>query len=388
MQVGAAGRAFKQFLKTGSAEQAHAGDIKDIEAQIAELEAKAPHTESLYQDFENLKALAERVLGEQAKVPPTELHRTMFDMPVNSAEALVQLGVRRAVNARLQSGWYRDRLVFLVNAEKSSSTLHEIVIRDILQYSRGMTPNFGIQRGLRFGPTELASESTIHGLLPMYAPDGGVVRSPYLPTPGNIRYINWLGAKVVLLTRHPADRIVARACMNRDEDGAQEFTRCLEDGTAFDRYFTIRSNAALRYDLEWMAGWLDTLGATGRMHVVRYEDMMADPWAHFDGIHQFLADAPLSAELRRIIEDKMSRTKSGGDLQPGALDGRTYPRGYSGKVGVWKDYFSPEDVAKYNTIVRNYMEYEPQARKISEVYPDIILENAEDLAHEDSEVFR
>lgn len=349
-----------------------------LEQYIARMEADALHKDSLYEDISALRVLAEQVLGKPAVIDQSALHSTMFDLPLNSVEAVVQMGLRRAVNARLMNDWYRDKLVFLINSEKSSSTLHEIIIRDMLDQTLGRRPNFGIQRGLRYGPTELASESAMHGLIPLYAPDGGVIRSPYLAFSGNQRYVLKLGSKVVLLCRHPADRLVARMCMHPDAEGAKKFLEDLENGVAFDSLLNQHSNSSLRYDLEWLAGWLiarDIIG--GHLYVARYEDMVVDPIRHFDGIHRFLTGKPITSTLEVTVQDRMSRTKSGGDLQPGSVEGRSYPRGYSGKVGVWRNYLSEKDIAIYNQIVCNFLTYEPSADRMLRLYPDLLLDPAD-----------
>ncbi len=374
MQAGAIGRALKRRLKTGFGVRAHAAGMDRIEALVAEIEAKAPHTESLYEDFRRLQAVVERAFGPSESLPDGALHRTMVDLPVNAVEALVQLGIRRAVNARLTAGWYRDRLVFLACLEKSASTLHEIVIRDLLEHSAGVVPQFGIQRGLEFGPTELASGAAMHGLIPMYAPDGGIVRGPYEPLPGNTRYVRELGARLVLLTRHPADRIVARACMTPDQESAARFRAQLESGTAFTDYFTMAAQTSLRADLEWMLNWILAMGAEDRFHVARYEDMALDSESHFQALHRFLTGKAIDDELRSQIAGRMSRTTSGGDLQPGAVEGRTYPRGYSGKVGVWRDYFSVRDVEQYNEIVQTLSTQNQRFGELKRIYPDILLD--------------
>jgi hypothetical protein len=359
----------------GSDGNARTLDFEQLNAAVDLLERLALEKDSLYDETMALRALAERVFGPQVPVDETSLHRTMFDLPLNPVEAIVQMALRRAVNARLMAGWYRDRLVFLIVSEKASSTLHEIVIRQMMAHTLGMRENFGIQRGLCYGPTEPATGAATHGLIPLYVPDGGVVRSPLLPYPGNARYLNDLGAKVILLTRHPADRIVARACMKPNKEAAAAFERELAEGRAFDQFFTQPSNASLRYDIQWMAGWLkQQRPAHFTMHCARYEDMVENPIAHFGRIHQFVTGKPMDAGFAKVIVDRMGRTKRGGDLQPGAVEGRTYPRGYSGEVGIWRKYFGEKDVTAYNDIIRRFLAYEVNAEQLLEIYPNLILD--------------
>ncbi|MEM7620073.1 MAG: sulfotransferase domain-containing protein [Pseudomonadota bacterium] len=348
--------------------------VSEFEPLISRIEQDAPYKLSIFPDIMELKNKAEKVFGSVAVCSEDSLHSNMIDLPVTCAEAIVQLGLRRAVNTRLMSGWYQDKLFFLINSEKSSSTLHEIVIRIMLKDTLGLTENFGIQRGLTYGPTEIGTEASIHGLIHMYAPDGGVLRSPFLPYHGNYRRIKILKNKVILLTRHPADRMVARVCMNNDSTGVKLFNEKLAAGTAFNEMFELNINSSLRYDLEWMSGWLFTLKHTGLLYQVRYEDMLKDPHKHFNGIHKFLTGQEITQSISDQISDKMSRTKSGGDLQPGATKARSYPKGYSGKVGVWRDYFNEKDIETYNKIVKSFLEYDPKAEGLLDIYPDLKLD--------------
>src|SRR3546814_12272459 len=62
-----------------------------------------------------------------------------------------------------------------------------------------------------------------------------------------------------------------------DAEGATKFLEDLENGVAFDSLLNQHSNSSLRYDLEWLSGWLiarDIIG--GHLYVARYEDMRSD----------------------------------------------------------------------------------------------------------------
>ncbi len=350
--------------------------VRRIDEHIADMEARALSEHSIADDVSRLRSLAQALFPRDYPIPEQKnLHRTIFDMPVNPIEAIVQMGVLKVVNKRLLNHWYKDRLVFLICAEKSSSTLHEIIIAEILKSQCNIQSRYTMQRGIRYGSSEMASEASIHGLVPMYVPDGGVIRGSYLPFPGNYRYSQYLGGnKIIFLTRHPADRMVARACMRKNSEHAAEFIESLEQGKAFDSILHGQNNASLRYNLEWMAGWLQARGNHANLYTIRYEDMMAAPRKHFNGIYTFLTGREMDDKTWKIIQqDKMPETKAGGILQPGATEGRVYPRGYSGKVGVWKDYLNDREIAEYNEIVTSFLKYHPAARLVTKLYPDIII---------------
>ncbi len=354
--------------------------LDNIKLFIDRMEETAlANASTLAQDIQTLKEMAVEFYGEeiQTQNKNNELHRTMFDMPVNMAEATVQLALRKVTNKRIRQGWYKDKYIFLINSEKSSSTLHEIVIRGILECHSDIAFTPGIQRGIKFGPTELASGSTIHGLLPMYAPDGGLFRGPYLPMPGNFRYIEDLGnCKIVFLCRHPADRLVASGCMLGSPEEAEAFEKRMNDGIAFrgliHEYFS-KFLKSLHNDLNWMAGWLLKYNGRDNFRVFRYEDMVAAPKMHFAALFRYLTGKDMDEESWEMIQDKMPKTKAGGELQPGNTALRNYPRGYTGNVGIWKNYLSDKDIADYNDIVSRFLNYHPGAPAVLELFPDLLL---------------
>jgi hypothetical protein len=165
--------------------------------------------------------------------------------------------------------------------------------------------------------------------------------------------------------------------MPADKEGAKLFETKLEEGTAFKYLFHNRFNGCLGDVIEWLSGWLVALKAYDRFCVMRYEDMVTDFNAHFNQIHMFLTGKSMDSKVAEIIAQRAERTKTGGDLQPGAVNARTYPRGYSGKIGIWRQYFTREDVEEYNTVVKNYIAYQPDASVLFDIYPDLTLDIGE-----------
>jgi hypothetical protein len=350
-------------------------DFGPLFSCLAEIEKAALLTSSSRETIGGLRTMAEDYFGPQPEMGENELHRLMHALPVNPVEALVQLGLRTVTNVRLQAKWYAKKLVFLINAEKASSTLHEIVIRDIQLKILGIEANFGIQRGLRYGPTEWAYR-TLHGLLPLYAPDGGILRGPFLAHYGNFRVIDELRAKVVLLCRHPADRLVARGCMTGESPELIIKPEDVESGYIFERLiYENHLPQSLDAELHWLVGWAKYGQQAGKEKflLLRYENMVSDAEKHFNRLHRFVTDQPMSPALWSDIQSKMNRT-AGGDLQPGDRTKRHYPKGYTGRVDIWRDYLTSSAVKGYNLKVEAFMNYHPDAKMLLKVYPDIYLE--------------
>jgi hypothetical protein len=129
---------------------------------------------------------------------------------------------------------------------------------------------------------------------------------------------------------------------------------------------------SLRHNLRWLAGW-QTETAQDRVLIVRYEDMMADLEGHFVRIHDFLYGTPMSAELIAALHNHFANSGEAGSLQPGDARSRVYEKGYSGKVGVWRDYLTPEDVASYNEVADRFLTYDEDGPRLRELYPDLLL---------------
>jgi hypothetical protein len=48
-----------------------------------------------------------------------------------------------------------------------------------------------------------------------------------------------------------------------------------------------------------------------------------------------------------------------------------YPRGWTGRIGTWMDYFSSDNVAAYNDAIDKFESAYPQAEILSGVYKDL-----------------
>ena len=350
--------------------------ISEIDAVISNMENKALENYAVGSDLAKLEFLGHKLFNEKnLELSPDDVFRFIHDFPMNKTEALVWHALTKVINKRLQNAWYKDRLVFLVCNEKASSTLHEIVLANIMNDFNNVGRAASVQRGIRYGHTETGSGATINGLTPYYFPDGGIVRGPFFPTPGNLRITKQLGdAKVILLTRHPADRIVARKCMTDSEANITKFHQQLDEGTAFKELIHKWNNASLRYTLDWLAGWLECKQGSDKLLVIRYEDMLVDPKVHFERIFRFMTNEDLPMSYWNKIKLQLPRSMQGGDLQPGLTQFRSYPRGYTGKAGIWKNYLSDEDKAEYNEVVSSFLKFHPARDLLTALYPDLLLE--------------
>ena len=283
------------------------------------------------------------------------------------------MALTRLVNRRLRSNYYQDRLILLATQEKSSSTLHEVAINEMLWHSGGVQVLVPTPRQQMAGPVQMGGGATFHFSMLLFFPNGGTCRGVFEPRHPNYRLAEEIGCRWVVLTRHPADRVVAQYCMRSKElTAASEGNNLTPFQAVFRDVGLPHSVRSLRDNLRWLAGWA-AKGRDDRVLVVRYEDMVADPEAHFSNIHDDLFDAPMSKELVSAVQRHLGNSGEAGSLQSGDSSTRVYEKGYSGKEGVWRNYLTPEDMADYNETVQRFLDYDENAAALKALYPDLLL---------------
>jgi len=193
------------------------------------------------------------------------------------------------------------------------------------------------------------------------------------------RIADELGAKVIILCRHPADRLVARACMREPTIERPQGVSLeeIESGAIFSEFISDNfSPLSLYTDLTWLAGWYEFAERNSNCMIVRYEELLENAHTHFSNIHQFIINAPMSDDHWGRIE-QITATSRAGEIISGARDQRSYPSGYSGQRQIWKKYFSAQNVRDFNNVVRNLFADEKIRDNLLNVYPDLLLPEKE-----------
>lgn len=62
------------------------------------------------------------------------------------------------------------------------------------------------------------------------------------------------------------------------------------------------------------------------------------------------------------------------DRQTDAIrDGvKKYPRGWTGKIGIWKNYFSSKNQKAYYAVVSDFIRHYPGASALLKIYPSLL----------------
>jgi len=278
----------------------------------------------------------------------------------------------------MDRNYYEERAVFIACPPKSASRVFEGVV-DVLVKHYGPDRDLNIE----IRPSTEIVSLPIDKLLAR-VPQACCWRTHSPPDHEILKTVELLGIKSFVLLRHPADLIVANYCHHRgnrvnptrsgyvnaaisllDIDKLNSLN--LEDGIEM-----LLNSLFLRESLDLMAKWLHFRDSDLSM-VVRYEDYIGAYLAVFDEMLSFLY--PSAVMGMRSIEPIADAFK--GFLEQRKGHEARYPKGYSGKVGVWKDYFTERNIHSYNRVVSGFIEHHPYASELCDYYDDLIIQAGE-----------
>jgi hypothetical protein len=177
------------------------------------------------------------------------------------------------------------------------------------------------------------------------------------------------GKKVVLLVRSPQDTAVSQYFQWKFRMRARKkaINDYPEHGTEVSAYeFVQRPESGLPKILRFMNAWAEELPQIKDALVVRYEDMRADPEATLARVVRFLgcpenptavknAVEYASVENMRKLETKRTFWLSGSRMKAKDQSNPDSFKVRRAKVGGYRDYFSEEEAAKIDALVREQL---------------------------------
>ncbi|MDC1076122.1 hypothetical protein OAQ35_04040 [Litorivicinus sp.] len=311
------------------------------------------------------------------------LHRILTDQPHSVEEAISYLNDITIIGKNLADGFYKKKLVILTTLEKSGSTTWEILIRELLRLN-GIAHEIGPQRTLKYGPFAFIGD--LFPTVLMYARDGGVLRGVLRPFVRNVQLLKEFGCLNVILFRHPADRLVARYSDPSPDMIVVDQTEWILEPQYMIRKDQLSQSPAeidtsllnlirsgyLLDTLEWMTNWINLRSSKNSL-IIPYESAIGEGeyGLFLEKISDHLFAAPLTDEFLEYCKSVTANYRT--VHQPGDVAGRSYPKGYSGKVGVRYDYFTATTIAEYNHVVEGFLNINPNAKALLDYYPDLIL---------------
>jgi len=291
----------------------------------------------------------------------SSIQAPLCHVPSSLKEAVVQIADVAEANQRIKDGFYKDRLLFIIAQPKSGSSGLGNIVSELFQ-AKGL-PGRGYPAYMQ--PNQ---DANLRLEMVRWFLDGGVIKYHPAPISPNLRVLKRLKCKQILTFRHPADQLVAQACNLRgllDESLADEvtvydhiypierkFAEDRSDGGMDRLIFELIEGGYLLASLNWCAQWCHLRDKT-RSIVSTYEDLMMKKQGEIARLSDFLF-----GETTCMAEEEFDERFETGKSSEKVSD--KYPFGYTGKVGVYRDYFTQRAAEKYNEIVEAFMQTQSQ----------------------------
>lgn len=305
-------------------------------------------------------------------------------LPFTALESLKTAGDNRDAAGKIRQEAFRENLVIVVGMPKAASSLIGTSTAKIGQ-------DLGLFRGGRRYARYMTNRPQTSQLRPELVRDfpyGGVMKYHTNPKSENIETLSILGAKHLLVLRHPLDALVATCCHFRGDevhDQAYDWDAVGENEAEIVPNMIYPVQAApfrkerpvdegldhlieegyLQALLSWTTDWL-RFRSRERSLVVRYEDFFTDTANEVERIARFLEPQVASTLVKKM------QTAIAEDIQPPDRDDdEKYPRGWTGKIGTWRNYLSDDQKAAYDRVVDAFERLHPRADLLRETYPDL-----------------
>lgn len=296
-----------------------------------------------------------------------------------------------------------SKLIYIAALPKSASSLVWLIVSALQE------------RDGRANPTRQQGRLP-HPLLPLTwdilerFPEGGTYKShaPIFATTAG--FLQLTRSKHVVLLRHPADFVPALYChllLNPDEVETADGTTSLppEIGVKLgswmgekptpdaanvpwiDTISPIRrsvlaagvplsvamahfiADGVLLKSMQWMTDWLQYRDKEMSI-VVTYEELMGEFEATIERISTFVRGEPANDDVMAYLRHVTRAVAEEGHAKPSSR----YPRGWTGSVGIWRQYFSDHNIRSYHQVVEGFLSNYPHAAELSRQYPDLLID--------------
>lgn len=297
-------------------------------------------------------------------------------LPHDEREAAALLDAAQRARDTISRGQYDGRLTCVFGVAKSASRRFSAMLAT-LNDERSQRRNLArLDYASRFRAFELRPDTAVE------APAGGVMHIQSHPTPPTLAALETLGARYVILLRHPADQVSAYTCYMR----YLRYRRmCAEAGLEVERgveppgwrdavaemsvaHFV---EHALHRSLSLMADWLDWHGrqtpdARTRGTVARFEDFVHDPRSCLSDTYHALHGRGPDPDLMAAALPRFPRS----DAERARLNlPDVYPHGDTGHSGIWRHYFDDDTAARFQRVAHAFADLHPGAARLDEHYP-------------------
>ena len=267
-----------------------------------------------------------------------------------------RVAARREGLARVEVGKAKRTDLLIIGHPKSGNTWLRVMMSRLYQVRHGIPASVIVTSDelARRNP-EIPRISATNGY---YSYEGAVgdLLSPDAPDSG-IRH-----KPIVLLARNPCDIAVSWFFQftKRQSAHKQELINAFIEHP-IDRQtigmwdFVRHSDIGLPFLIEYLNGWQRTISTLERGVMVRYEDLRAEPAKTLRQITEMMGETFSDSEIEEAVNfgsfDNLRELETKGFFRQGGLTLRNPndPESFKvrrAKVGGYRDYFSPEQVAE------------------------------------------
>jgi len=254
-------------------------------------------------------------------------------------------------NQRNVGDWlnYGKELLVIPAIPKSSSSIFGNAIVDIQEYY--------VDRSVRKYASYMIknNDSDLRPSIIKEFKHGGVLKYHIPPSGKNLKVLDDLGLRYIILFRHPADVIASIYCnsLNLAQRG-QNLRHSIIHPVNHDVVVNSDMDKAINHlimdgylyaVLLWMTDWIRYRDKDNSV-IVCYEDIINNPRDVFDKVIRFLYNKKIDDIIFKKCADRYANKKIKTD---------NYPRGWTGKIGVWKDYFSESNKNNFNRVFSSFL---------------------------------
>lgn len=311
-------------------------------------------------------------------------------LPKSEEEALTRYHATEKARHNLEQGFYRDIFVPIFALPKSMSSYLSRCIESLIPAADSQ-PSYNASYGLSGNtpgfPGGRRDDKTL-ALRPEIVldyPNGGVLHSHASASNINCDVLEILSVKYVIHVRHPLDQLVAMYCQRRRYGGMTEAALGRETMLATAIYpldpsfmaLDVPVNRSIEYMitggylhgvLDWIGNWLHYRDRNNSI-VTRYEDFVTDQESSYRILIKYLFGIDLSPEQLKAAA--LPHSENEAEFME-SVSAEIYPRGYSGVIGIWREYFSDENRKLCAHIMNAYLSSHPNATHLSKLYPELL----------------
>ena len=294
-------------------------------------------------------------------------------LPFYYSDAMQEIHLNRYINNMIKEKFFKDKFVLVAGLPKAGSSIIGSCISVV--HSKGRdTRNYGkyMQKN---------EDSDLRPEITKDFPTGGLVKYHTSATGKNLKVLELLGIKYIIIVREPIDQLTSIYCTYLN------YSKVHPDTFLYDHIYPLFKERFLTYDekeilsymiqdgylfkiLSWIVDWL-TFRNKDKSMIVKYENFMLHRDETLNQLAQFFHDSEASPDIISKCNSIADGYKSK-SLNAMNTGKRIYPHGWSGKIDIWKDYFLEEHMKTYNRIINSFLKNYPNASFLTDIYPDLL----------------